>query len=418
MDGKYLNLYDSHVHFLGTAEYLGGVALTDVRSADQLKDLVFKPTAYKGDFLTAFGWNPKNIPKEELTADILDRVFPDVPVMFSRNDGHASWLNTLALKRLGFGDRQGLLEEADHFLALERLPKRDHEALKNKLMEASQIFLSQGFTHLRDLTSSKEEALALFELSKEGRFQQFIELNFLLKNIRDLGPLLETLRDLKARAVPNVCIQGVKLFFDGTLGGGNAFVQQCQCCRDSQYWTRELYSEVLKQVWGAGFDIAVHCIGDDAVDEIVSWTREVSAQGIVGRLHLEHAEFVRSETIQKMKPLHVKVHMQPCHWFGDKEWLATKASSALKKIAFPWESLRRAQIPIHFGSDSPVVAPSVISNYQALQQSAHDGIKKFEGDFAQFHSYSGGTSIEAETIFEDQEVRSVRINGQIVWHKD
>lgn len=408
------NLYDSHVHFLGTAEYLGGVSLSEVASLEDLRHMTFPSSCFRGGFLIAFGWNPSKLPRTLLTKENLDVLFPNHPVMFSRWDGHASWLNSQALDLIGFSDSDGLLEEADHFTALEKLPSYSNEELKEKMKTASRIFLEQGFTHLRDMTSSIPEAKALRELANAGLLPQQIELNFLIKKREDLKGLLPELVALKKISPRQVIIQGIKIFYDGTLGGENARLSGCNCAHNSQLWTEQDFKSVLNDVWKVGLEIAVHCIGDQAVDDIVQWTREVSAQGLVGRLNIEHAEFVRPETIQKMKPLHVKIHMQPCHWFGDQQWLDKNPN--YKKWAFPWESLRRAQIHIQFGSDSPVAFPSAIENFRALEESSLKGVRHFDGDPIAAHQAVHG-SIKGTTFFKNNVVSRVEFDGAVCFEK-
>ena len=412
------NLYDSHIHFLGTAEYLAGWQLRELKNPDDFLKMCIPESARRGDFRIGFGWDPQKIDPQLLNKETLDRCFPDFPVMLSRKDGHASWLNTLALNFLGFEHSSGLLEESEHFLALERLPAYSKYELKKKLMEAANIFLEQGFTHLRDLTSTVEEAHALNELSQEGHFIQWIELNFLVKNIEDLEKRLTELTSLRSQLAANIVPRGIKIFYDGTLGAGNAFLSACPCCRDRQYWGEDLFKEVLAKTWEQGLELSVHCIGDQAVDDIVTWTRQVSAAGKVGHLNIEHAELIRPETIQKMKPLHLRVHMQPCHWTDDRLWFSRSENANLMKWAFPWEALSKAQIPLSFGSDSPVVGPSLWHNLTALEESAKHGIRALTADPLQVHSYPHFQEIvEGESIFIDGQLKRVLVNGQTHFEK-
>lgn len=419
MEIRVRNLYDSHVHFLGTAEYLAGWQLDELAKPDDFLAMRIPESARRGAFRIGFGWDPQKINAHFLNKETLDYYFPNFPVMLSRKDGHASWLNTLALQALGFENSTGVLDEGEHFLALERLPAFSKEELKNKLLEAANIFLKQGFTHLRDLTSTVEEAWALNELAEEGRFVQWIELNFLVKKMEDLEVRLAELSRLKSQLVPSILPRGIKIFYDGTLGAGNAFLSSCPCCRDSQYWSKELFKDVLVKTWGQGFEISVHCIGDQAVDDIVTWTREVSAAGNVGHLNIEHGELIRPETIQKMKPLHMRVHMQPCHWTDDCKWFARPENVKLLKWAFPWESLAKAKIPLSFGSDSPVVAPSLFHNLTALADSAKHGIRAFTADPLKTHSYPHfQEAVVGESVFVEGELKSVSINGRTYFERN
>ena len=104
MEDKFIisNCFDSHVHLQATGQVGLGLQLQNLTSAEEIKDISILDDYFSGDWLIGFGWNnyfwkEKNLP----TKKILDKVFPDIPVLFSRVDGHASWLNSKALEIVG-----------------------------------------------------------------------------------------------------------------------------------------------------------------------------------------------------------------------------------------------------------------------------------------------------------------------------
>jgi len=137
---------------------------------------------------------------------------------------------------------------------------------------------------------------------------------------------------------------------------------------------------------------------------------KISAQGFVGRLNLEYGQVLRPETIQMMKPLHVRCHMQPCHWLSDRQWLKAKLMG-LYKYVFPWEALRAAQIPISFGCDSPIEPTSFFANKMALEQSPKEDIKKFTGDLAVVHGHPDASYTNSWTVIEDDKIKEVVFDG-------
>ncbi|MNL44619.1 hypothetical protein D3C87_1672070 [compost metagenome] len=112
-----------------------------------------------------------------------------------------------------------------------------------------------------------------------------------------------------------------------------------------------------------------------------------------------------------MKPLHVRCHLQPCHWLSDRVWLAQKLGD-LYKYAFPWEALQAAQIPMSFGCDSPIEPPSFLRNEEALRESAKAKIRKFTGDLVTCHSHPDAAYADSMTIIENGEVKEVVFNGR------
>jgi predicted amidohydrolase YtcJ len=157
--------------------------------------------------------------------------------------------------------------------------------------------------------------------------------------------------------------------------------------------------------------MAVHVIGDEAADFVVQAAREVSALGLVGKLHLEHVQLLRPETVNKMKPLHLHCHMQPCHWLSDKTWIKSKIPD-LVSFLFQWELLRKNKIAVSFGSDSPIEETSLIRNFKALKDSELHGIPRISIDAKLFHAHPDCAWTNSKTIFDDENIHEVHFNGK------
>jgi hypothetical protein len=151
---------------------------------------------------------------------------------------------------------------------------------------------------------------------------------------------------------------------------------------------------------------------------VVAAARKVMATNeITGWLNLEHVQVLRPETLQQMKALHVRCHMQPCHWLSDKEWLKQKLGE-LYKYAFPWGALSRSGIPLFFGSDSPVAKPSYWDNERALRESVRARISALKGEAAQYHAHPQKTEFDTYTIFENQILSEVVFDGRKIFPLD
>jgi predicted amidohydrolase YtcJ len=135
---------------------------------------------------------------------------------------------------------------------------------------------------------------------------------------------------------------------------------------------------------------------------VVSVADELRKQGTTGRLHLEHAEIVRPETIDMMKQIDVVCHLQPCHWLSDHRWLKDKVGEQLYFWSFPWRRFQQENIAFDFGSDSPIEPPSVGRTLQALEESSQSGIGKLLGLPERFMSHPDRSfSPNSFSIFEN-----------------
>ena len=414
------NCYDSHTHYLATGQIASGLQLHELKSAEDVASLKLQPSFYRGDWLTGFGWDQNKWPSGTFpTAQILDRIFPDYPVLFSRVDGHASWVNTRALqelnkKGLNLSDSSsGILYEQQHIQALSLLPEFTEVQAKFFLEESQKIFNQAGFTHVRDLSMDVKTWKSLLRIYEEKKLTICLESFITTEGLHYLDNTLNQIQEIKRLPCPQLRLMGVKFFVDGSLGSKTAYLSEnyLNTSHSGQLmWTQAELAEAFAKVWSAGHDVAVHCIGDQCAHLVVQAAREVSAKGILGRLHLEHVEILRPETVQMMKPLHVTCYMQPCHWTSDYKWLPQVLSKSLHKNIFQWELLRKNKIPFFFGSDSPIERPSLFENQKALQESAKAGIPALQADWKLFHSHPDKKWTHSWTEIEDLQIKQVYFN--------
>lgn len=440
---KIPRLYDSHTHFLGTGQIDLGLRLHNLTSAQDIQKIEVKPNYFRGEWLFGFGWDQNNWPDKSLpTKEILDKAFPDFPVFLSRADGHTSWLNSKALEKLGMlgknteqlpdpeggkiyrdaqGFPSGVLTEAAHMAAFEKLPAHSIEQLKVFLKRSVEIFNQAGFTHVRDLSCTTQQWQAMSELVSENQFTIALEAHFTAESILDIDRAIADTLNCKKTESAQLRAKGIKVFYDGSLGSETALLSKPYHGKDTGNkgivtWSLQDIEAALLKTWNHKLEFSVHTIGDQAVHDIAELARRISAAGNVGRLNFEHAQMVRPETIKLMKPLHVRCYMQPCHWLSDRRWLKEKLAD-LYSYVFPWEALRLAQIPISFGSDSPIERPSLFDNIKALEGSANEGVKAFRGKIEEVHSYPDSQFAPSETTFQDGELTEIVFMGQKIFSK-
>jgi predicted amidohydrolase YtcJ len=97
-------LIDAHGHVMGLGETLLQVDLRKSKSALDASKMVqaYAKTQQELAWIIGSGWNQVLWPgKAYPTASLLDEYVNNKPVMLSRVDGHASWVNTKALEIAG-----------------------------------------------------------------------------------------------------------------------------------------------------------------------------------------------------------------------------------------------------------------------------------------------------------------------------
>ncbi len=419
---------------MATGQISLGLSLQDLKSPSDIKNKIIKPEYFRGHWITGFGWDQHRWDDSRLpTKDILDAVFPGTPVFLSRVDGHASWINSAAISELqknnydlgrdpiggkierdAQGNPTGILFDQAHIQALLKIPffSTDQTALQTK--ESLRLFNQAGFTHIRDLSMNSPTAVILHDLFKNDELTACIDAFITVENVNDLQCGLNEFEKCKSLPNPFLRIHGLKVFVDGSLGSGTAFISQPYVGtskRGMMAWNFDEIRTAIHFCWIRKLEIAFHVIGDSAVETVVKAAREVSAAGILGKLHLEHVQLLRPDVIHMMKPLHVHCHMQPCHWLSDKRWLKAKIGD-LTSYLFQWELLRKNRIPVSFGSDSPIEPTSLIRNLAALKDSELHGIPKLNADFKLFHAHPDASWTHSKTIFDGEKIHEVHFNGK------
>ncbi len=394
-------LYDSHVHWLMTGEKKSYFDLKQFNSFFQIYFEMFEKKNYRGDWIFGFGWNDSQLSSEN-PCHQLDKLSDKIPICFIKKDAHSCILNSaalaLVLKKIEssplinqFVDRDtsgaptGVLKESAFYSIYSYIPPLSKSEMRLCLLEAQDYFLSKGFTHIRDMTCSAFQWGILKEMQAANEIKIYADINFNADTMdqaeTEILPLIKT---ESQDEFSNLKIRGLKIFFDGSLGSKTALLfenYKGSNINGNGLWSIDQLSRLMKLTWQNNFEFSVHTLGDKAVDMVVDVARDLYSQKTRGYLNLEHVELVAPSTINKMKSLFVRCHMQPSHWLSDKSFIQDRLGPNTLKNLFVWEALRRAKVPISFGSDSPIEEADVELTRQALMDSTKSGIEEFKGDF-------------------------------------
>ena len=435
------NCYDSHVHYYATGEVNFIPSLRLLRSPSDLQQIQFPKDRQKNGWIYGFGWDDRLwIDLKILNRKTLDEIFPDNPVFFSRVDGHSSWCNTKGLEKLDFiqssrgeltekarqlntkhmmveVDEQncatGILRETAHILSLQQIGDWSNHQKKSMYKTANKIFLGQGYTHVRDMTSTMEQYQFLKTLEDEQQLLMNLDLNFVVESGMHFHQLLADINKISKEKSQQIRVRGIKLFYDGSLGSQTALLsaKHPHGGHGVALWNLTDVEQVMKEAFQNHLEVSVHTLGDEAVDHIVSVAQSLSQKGVFGRLNLEHLELCRLETIQKMKSLHVRCHQQPSHWLSDKNWLLEKMGTQ-KNHFFQWEVLRGSKVDLRFGSDSPIEFPSVFKIIEGIVDFADSGLSTFRGDFKNHCQSPYTDQLPGKSLFREGRVSEVWFHGQ------
>ncbi len=406
------NPYDSHVHWQATGEFAERM---DLSSLEKPNDILEMTRPNGSNWILGKGWDFQSAELGGCTRSLLDQWCADVPVAFSRADGHAVWANTKAYLLSGWSEEelpQGVVTELDRNRVLNAIPKPTPSSITRHLMIAQRIFHEAGITHIRDVHMKESQWVAAKHLEESGLLKLCVE-SFIFDEKLNFREQIELALKMRSEVGPQslIRIKGIKVFLDGSLGSETAALSQNYLSGSGKgvlHFSQTELEEIISSAWSKDLEVAVHCIGDEAAHRTALAALESKKKGVDGKIHFEHVQILRPDTISVMASLNSECHMQPGHWLDDKAWLKEKISEDLYKNIFPWRKLQEAQIPFYFGSDSPISQTGIFRIHQAIEDSIAAGVPKLLGGFESYVSHpdrSWPTNTFSE--FEDGHVKEI-----------
>lgn len=370
---------DAHGHPEGLGAMLGEADLSGCKTrAEALGRLRAAAEQLKPDaWLLGRGWDQTawtDDPGAEFpTAAQLDAVIADRPVVLTRVDGHALWLNTAALQRAGMNaqtpDPKGgrILRDADGAptgvlidaaMDLIHAPEPTYAERLERLRRALDAIARAGLVGVHAMGVDDTTFAAMEELDRNGELKVRLWVYATADGelaTRFLGEGPTRRRHLE--------VVGIKAFADGALGSRGALLSE-DYSDEPGHRGLELQgvaelSALAERVLRAGGSFAVHAIGDRGVRNTLDALEPVAK---LARMppRIEHAQVIDPKDLPRFRALGVVASMQPTHATSDSDWAESRLGPARVRWAYAWRDVLNAGIPLAFGSDFPVeqVSPS------------------------------------------------------------
>jgi predicted amidohydrolase YtcJ len=318
---------DAHCHMevaTSAASYMVSVHTPPHKSLAEIADALRKKAAAtpKGEWVVGRGsFNLQNNVSEKrlLTRQDLDAVSQEHPVIvFSGR--HVAMLNTRALKDFHMWEANAKLEPGTIVhrdasgvptgLATEvyyHLPAYSVDQIKSAIKaHVREMFVSKGTTTIYSIPFSANDIRADVELQRAGELPLRIRTYYHVPHTITLDGLLGS--GLISGVGDDMWrFGGMKLFVDG-LGGdglGKRFADL--------KWTQQELNHLVSSATGAGMQVIMHVITEDAVRMAVAAVEHARAQHSRPLLHrLEHgADDGPIEQIRRMRDLGIRASITP-----------------------------------------------------------------------------------------------------------
>lgn len=369
-------LIDAHGHLMGLGYRLRQLDLAPARSLAEAQDAIRSHAAgtASAPWITGGGWNQEQWGLGRFpTAAELDAATGTRPAALERVDGHATWVNSAALKaagitratrdpaggriiRDGAGNPTGILVDTASALVAAVVPKPSAGEAEKALEAALNHMASVGLTGMHDMGTLPAEWTLIRSFGDEGRLTARITAYAAgIEAMEAIAPLRPTpwLYSDRLRLV------GVKLYGDGALGSRGAWLLGPYAdepgTRGLQFLDDTKQKNLFSRANFLGFQVAHHAIGDAANRQALdSFAEILPTYGENFRNRIEHAQVVNPADVPRFAELKLIASMQPTHASSDHAMAEARLGPQRLEGSYAWATFLKAGVPLALGSDFPV----------------------------------------------------------------
>ncbi|MFD7645188.1 amidohydrolase [Kitasatospora sp. NPDC059795] len=388
-------LVDGHSHPAFGLELSDGVDLSDVQDLDALRAALARAERLDGWVLAwnldhnVFGGRPVH---RALIEDVLG---PEVPAFVRLYDGHSALATGAALRAAGItGPREfaqratvvcdpdgtptgHLIEHAAMDLVDAVLPSRPLAERRDALHELLLEMAAGGLAGAHVMDAGGD----ILDLVRAIEADRHLPLRLRIAPWCMPGASAADLRqlaDLQGESGRNWLVGGVKLFMDGTVEGGSAWLERPDCHGEgtAALWLDPAeYTDVVRRLDAYGVRTATHAIGDAGVRHVLDTIAGLPYTAR-GRHRIEHIETLGDEQARRFAELGVHASMQPTHSAYTRAdhtdaW-STRLGVERAERAWICRTLRDTGATLALGSDWPIAHhdPRGVLAYAQLRRHA------------------------------------------------
>lgn len=400
---------DAHVHFLRGALALLSVNVEGTKSlAEAQAKVAAKVKELKpGEWVIGRGWDHTIWKQNFPTRADLDSIAPNNPVFLVRVDGHVAWVNSATLKLAGIdkntknpaggeierdanGDATGILKETAQNLVTNLIPQPTNEQMTKGLELALEMARRYGITSVQDNSGYETTKL----------YREFLNQGKLTVRVAEWQNFEDSLDEIKRQRAefaafkddPNrLKLTALKGYVDGSLGSRTAslLAPYSDDVNNSGIprHTQEELTKMIVERDAAGFQIALHAIGDRAnrmalngfaqtkgiqinkqnaelTKEALKKTGDVDYIYVESMRHrIEHAQIVNPSDFHRFAEMGIIASMQPSHVITDQRWAEARLGEYRVLGGYAWHLMQSYGVHVPFGTDFPVES---INPYRTL----------------------------------------------------
>ncbi|WP_413336492.1 amidohydrolase [Brevibacterium sp. GP-SGM9] len=360
-------------------------------------------TTPAGEWINATGYAHRDYDGQYPDLARLDEITGDRPLFMRQTSGHAAIVNTEAMRRAGIlapdftepvggkvvrdaaGHPTGLLEETAQELVQNLIRPYSIDTIVDALDLATAHYAKEGITSFGEcgiaygwIGHSPIEISAYLAAREQGK----------LRARAQLLPQADGLHAIAANSADGfgigldaglrtglgdelLSIGPVKFFMDGAMSGETAALRENYAGKDHPGYLQADAAELRRQIldtYASGWSLAVHAIGDAAVDAAVA--NIVDAQNRYGRRavpnRIEHAGLVHEEHLRTLAENGIVVTPQAAFAEGIGDGMNRSVGPDRRQLIYRAKSFIDAGVILAGSSDRPCADGNVLRGIEAF----------------------------------------------------
>jgi len=395
---------EGHCHLVkGSMVNFSEINLCNAKTKKDFEEGInkYKKSLKRGEWISGGNFSETNFEEDfKIDRSFLDNICDDVPVVLSRLDLHSAFLNSRTIEISGIknkinefgtaeiisdenGNLTGEIKERARFFVLDCIPKKTAEQLSEYVKKEIEKMNSLGIASVSDITWDGEFDIYKYLLEKDElnlkinsmmRFRFFPEIENIKKEFKPYSKKIRT--------------ETFKEFYDGSLSSKSAYFEENYKGENhngvkTNFVESGEFEKFAFEIDRAGYQLAVHAIGDRAVSELLDFNEKLIK--INGRrerrFRIEHAQHIKESDLQRFKNLNIITSVQPSHLFVD----AKVASQVLTNPGSThiYRMLIDAGAVVNFGTDFPVAEENPFETiYYAMTREARGFPEGFNKEYS------------------------------------
>ncbi len=418
---------DAHCHFYGLGMNQQRVDLVGTTSFDEvLERLQQFQTEKQTTFLRGRGWDQNDWEiKEFPTKEKLDELYPNIPVVLQRIDGHAYLVNQKALELARItsntkieggeivihnGKLTGVLVDNPMDLIDSIIPKPSIKTKIQALKDAQDICFSYGLTTVNDAGLDKNVIQLIDSLHQVGELN--IRVYAMVANKKENLDFYLPKGKIKT---DKLNVQSVKVYADGALGSRGATLKQPYSDKHNHFGAMVTHPDdiqkVAERIANSEYQMNTHAIGDSANVVVLKTYQNVLKDKKDRRWKVEHAQVITDNDFDYFENENIIPSVQPTHATSDMYWADERLGDRIIG-AYAYKDLLNKSGTIVLGTDFPVEHVSPFYTFYAsvarqdLKQYPEGGFQ-IENALTREETLKGMTIWAAHSNFEEFEKGSI-----------